>query len=52
MGVAEFEDLARMARRTQGSVLHCRTLLGDQYLLVEPGVTYLYSVSRRVRGVA
>ena len=51
VGVAQFEALARMARRTQGSILHCRVPLGDQYLLVEPGVTYLYSVARRTRTV-
>lgn len=52
VGVAQFADLARMARRTQGSIMHCRIPTGDQFLLVEPGVTYLYSVSNRVRGVA
>ncbi|MEI7926345.1 MAG: signal peptidase I, partial [Chloroflexota bacterium] len=46
VGVAQFEDLVRMARRTQGSILHCKVFIGDQYLLVEPGVTYLYSVRR------
>lgn len=46
VGVAQFEDLVRMARRTQGSILHTKAFFGDQYLLVEPGVTYLYSVRR------
>ncbi|MGE3856464.1 MAG: signal peptidase I [Dehalococcoidia bacterium] len=46
VGVAQFDDLVRMARRTQGSILHCKAFFGDQYLLVEPGVTYLYSVRR------
>ncbi len=45
VGVAEFEELARMARRTQGSILHCKLAVGDQYLLVEPGITYLYAVA-------
>ena len=51
VGVAEFEELARMARRTQGAILHCRLALGDQYLLVEPGVTYLYSVTHAAKRV-
>lgn len=52
VGVAKFEDLVRMARRTQGSILHCKAFIGDQYLLVEPGVTYLYSVRRHQHEVA
>ncbi|RLT34941.1 MAG: hypothetical protein DWI58_20020 [Chloroflexi bacterium] len=49
VGVSKFDDLVRMARRTQGSILHCRAFVGDQYLMVEPGVTYLYSVRPRAR---